>query len=537
MNKFKVWFGIIGLAIGIFIGVYIQPLISGDNVYEQLGKFRDVLLTVEKNYVEEVQTSKLVESAITGMLNDLDPHSVYIPAEQQKKVEEDFKGSFQGIGVEFDIVRDTITIISPISGGPSEALGIQSGDKIVKIDGKNAVGLKRDDVPKKLRGVKGTHVSVGIVRSGNKEPLLYDITRADIPLVTVDAAFVNPDGTAYLTINRFAEPTYEEFMRNMDKLSSLGMKRLILDLRSNPGGYMDRALMIVDEFIGGEKQILFTKSVRRDAQESYKSTNGQSYEKLPLIVLINAGSASASEIVSGAIQDLDRGLVVGETSFGKGLVQRQFPLSDGSAFRVTTARYYTPSGRLIQRSYKEGKEDYYSMKNRQTDEEGDNIEHTHDLSDSSRPIFKTTSGRKVLGGGGVTPDYVVKLDTLTPTAIDIIRKNVIWEYTEDLINSSTGKDIKSKYQSNFNEFLTNFNVSEVMMNRFLEIAKSKKIEIKPNEIKADEDDIKGRIKSRIARSIWGNTAFYQVALLGDKQYEKALSLFPESIKIAKLAQK
>lgn len=537
MKKFKVWFGIIGLCVGVFVGVLIQPLISGDNVYEQLGKFRDVLLTVEKNYVDEVKTSKLVEGAIAGMLNDLDPHSVYIPAEQQKKVEEDFKGSFQGIGVEFDIVRDTITIISPISGGPSEALGIQSGDKIVKIDGKNAIGMQREDVPKKLRGPKGTHVSVSVIRSGLTEPLIYDITRADIPLVTVDASFVNPDGTAYMTVNRFAEPTYEEFMRNMDKLSAQGMNRLILDLRGNPGGYMDRALMMLDEFISGDKILLSTKSVRKDAQETYKSNYGQAYEKLPIIVLINAGSASASEIISGTIQDLDRGLIVGETSFGKGLVQRQFPLSDGSAFRVTTARYYTPSGRLIQRSYKDGKEDYYMMKNRQSDEEGDNIEHSHDKQDTSRPVYKTASGRKVLGGGGVTPDYVVKLDTLTPFAIDVIRKNLIWEFTESFINSTQGKELKNKYQNNFNDFLNNFKISENMMGKFLEMAKAKKIEVKQDQLNADKEDLENRIKSRIARSIWGNTAFYQVALQGDKQYIKALSLFPESMKIAKLVQK
>jgi carboxyl-terminal processing protease len=530
------WFTILGLAVGTLLGIYIQPVISGDNIYEQLGKFKDVLSTVQKNYVDDVDTPKLVEAAIVGMLNELDPHSVYIPAEQQKRVEEDFRGSFQGIGVEFDIVHDTITIVSPIAGGPSEALGIQSDDKIVKIDGANAVGMSREDVPKKLRGPKGTHVQVTIVRSGTKEPLQFDITRNDIPLYTVDAAFVDENGTGYLTINRFAEPTYDEMMTNLDRLSKSGMKRLILDLRGNPGGYMDKAIRIVDEFASGGKTIVYTKSNKSGQEERYTSEDGQRYEKLPLIVLINSGSASASEIVSGALQDLDRALIVGETSFGKGLVQRQFPLSDGSAFRLTIARYYTPSGRLIQRPYDKGKEEYYKMANRQEDEEGDNLDHTHDVADSSRPVFHTASGRKVLGGGGITPDYVVKLDTLTKMSIDIIRKNLIWEYTDQILNSQ-GQKLRQQYQNNFPEFSRNYQVTDAMWADFLKLAKSKDVVIDQNMANADKENLETRIKARIARSLWGNNEFYQVALHEDKQYAKALTLFPEAQKIAKLTSR
>ncbi len=534
--KKKMWFTILGLAAGILVGIYIQPVISGDNIYDQLGKFKDVLLTVQKNYVDDVDTPKLVESAITGMLSELDPHSVYIPAEQQKRVEEDFRGSFQGIGVEFDVVRDTITVVSPISGGPSEQLGIHAGDKIVKIDGQNAVGMSRDDVPKKLRGPKGTHVVVTVVRYGTADPLVFDITRDNIPLYTVDAAFVNPDGTGYLALNRFAEPTYDEMMKNLDMLSKQGMKRLILDLRGNPGGYMEKAIRIVDEFVPGGHKIVYTKSTRNSMEDVYMSEDGQHYEKLPLIVLLNAGSASASEIVAGAIQDLDRGLIVGETSFGKGLVQKQFPLQDGSAFRLTVARYYTPSGRLIQRPYDKGKEDYYKMTNRQEDEEGDNLDHTHDVADSSRPVFKTTGGRKVLGGGGVTPDYVIKLDTVTPLTIDLIRKNLIWEYTERFTSSADGQKVRSQYADKFMDFLKNYDISEAMLSDFMKYAKDKGVEVKPDQLAADREHIKTRLKARIARTFWGNSEFYQVALQDDKQYEKALTLFPEANRVAKLGR-
>ncbi len=533
----KMWFTVFGLAAGILIGVYIQPLISGDSIYDQFNKFRDVLFTVQKNYVDNVETPKLVEAAIVGMLNELDPHSVYIPAEQQKRVEEDFRGTFQGIGVEFDVVRDTITIVTAIAGGPSEALGIQAGDKIIKIDNENAVGMSREDVPKKLRGPKGTHVVVTVVRQSAKAPLVFDITRDNIPLYTVDASFVDESGTGYMAINRFAEPTYDEMMKNLERMSGEGMKRLILDLRGNPGGYMEQAIRMADEFLSGNKKVVYTKSTRSTEEEVYYSQDNQEYEKLPLIVLLNRGSASASEIVAGAVQDLDRGLIVGETSFGKGLVQRQFPLNDGSAFRLTIARYYTPSGRLIQRPYDKGRDDYYSMSNRPEDAEGDNLEHTQDLPDSSRPIYHTAGGRKVLGGGGVTPDYVVKSDTVTPLTVDFIRKNLIWEYTEQFINSSRGQQLRKQYEGKFPEFSKNFQVDEGMFNDFLAMAKAKDITIKPEELATDKDHVKNRLKARIARSFWGNNEFYQISLQDDKQFQKARGLFPEAAKVARLTMK
>lgn len=532
----KMWFTILGLAAGILIGIYIQPVISGDSIYDQLKKFKEVLFIVEKNYVDDVNTPKLVEAAIVGMLGDLDPHSVYIPAEAQKRVEEDFRGSFQGIGVEFDVIRDTITIVTAISGGPSAALGIQAGDKIVKINDSTAVGMTRETVPSKLRGPKGTHVVVTILRAGSTEPLLFDIKRDDIPLYTVDAAFVDEDGTGYLTVNRFAEPTYNEMMKNLAEMRAKGMKRLILDLRGNPGGYMEKAIQMVDEFVSGGKKIVYTKNSRSVDEDTYISQNGQIYEQIPLIVLINRGSASASEIVSGAIQDLDRGLIVGETSFGKGLVQRQFPLDDGSAFRLTIARYYTPSGRLIQRPYDKGKDEYYSGADRPEDQEGDNVDHLHDVADSSRPIYKTAGGRKVFGGGGITPDYVVKLDTLTPFGVDIIRNNIIWEFTEDLISSQRGQQLRNSYKT-FPEFSRNFQITDDLWNEVMARAKTKKITFKPENVIADKEHVKIRLKARIARSLFSNSEYYQVALQDDKQYLKALTLFPEAAKIARLSMR
>ena len=435
--------------------------------------------------------------------------------------------------MEFDVIRDTITVVSPISGGPSEALGILSGDKIVKIDGKDAVGMDRSEVPNTLRGKKGTKVDVTIIRPGGTDPLEFTITRDEIPLYTVDASFVDDQGTGYLKINRFADPTYREMMEHLQKMSSKGMKRLILDLRGNPGGYLERAVRMADEFIDGDHKIVYTKSARLDEEEVFRSHKGQQYEEVPLIVLVSPGSASASEILAGAIQDLDRGLIVGETTFGKGLVQKQFSLSDGSAFRLTIARYYTPSGRLIQRPYENGRDSYYALEGREEGDEGENLDHSHDSQDTTRPTYQTLGGRTVIGGGGITPDYIIKPDTLNSKSgsWEIITKNVVWEYVEGYM-ASNGSSLRDGYEENFEGFLRDFEITDAMFERFLKMAEGKEIKIDRELIKADTPLLKNRIKARIARSIWGDTEFYRVALQADKQYQQALRLFPEAQRIA-----
>jgi carboxyl-terminal processing protease len=299
---------------------------------------------------------------------------------------------------------------------------------------------------------------------------------------------------------------------------------------------MEKAIRMVDEFVSGGKKIVYTKSTRSTEEETFVSNDGQEYEKLPLILLINRGSASASEIVAGAIQDLDRGLIVGETSFGKGLVQRQFPLNDGSAFRLTIARYYTPSGRLIQRPYDKGKEAYYEAAGSSNDEEGDNVNHTHDATDSTRPVYHTASGRKVLGGGGITPDYVVKYDTLTAFGIDVIRKNLIWEYVEQYFENNSTK-LRNEFSGKFGDYNRNFQITDAMWNDFLALAKKKEANVDPKFVAADKAHIENRLKARLARSIFGNNEYYRVALEDDKQYQKALTLFPEASKIARLSMR
>ena len=523
----------LAVAVGLLGGILLQKALTDAPSASDLDKFREVLRTVDGNYVEEVDDDELVESAIAGMLDRLDPHSVYISAEEQKRVAEDFRGSFEGIGVEFDVVRDTITIVAAISGGPSEQLGILSGDKIVEIEGENAVGLTRDEVPQLLKGKKGTKVNVTVRRPGFDEPIDFTITRDEIPLYTVDASFLNGDGTGYIKVNRFADPTYAEFMNHLQGLAQQGMKRLILDLRGNPGGYMDRAVRMADEFIAGNQKIVYTKSSRSGDEKVFRAVSGQLFENTPLIVLVSPGSASASEILAGAVQDLDRGLIVGETTFGKGLVQRQFSLPDGSAFRLTVARYYTPSGRLIQRPYDaDDLQGYYSLAGREELEEGENIDHRSEDGDTSRPRFKTVGGRVVVGGGGITPDYIVRPDTLTRASgsWEIITRNVVWEYVEEFM-AREGSRLRSQYDGAFPVFLEKFTITDAMFDRFLSLAEAKGITIDRTKITVDRSLLANRIKSRIARSIWSDTEFYRVALQTDKQYLTALRLFDEAEKI------
>lgn len=516
------------LVIGIVAGMKIQNAISDDKVSDQVKKFADVLGITSRYYVDNIDTQKLTEAAIRGLLDELDPHSTYISIEQLKRVNEDFQGSFDGIGVEFDVLNDTLTVVSPISGGPSEKLGILAGDKIVKIDGQSCIKIAREDVPKKLRGPKGTKVIVTISRYGKGDLIDFEITRDKIPLYSVDASFMMNTDVGYLRMSRFAATTYDEFMQAMNKLRGQGMKMLMLDLRGNPGGYLEQAFKITSEFVPRGKKIVFTKSRTKEFEEVYNSTGG-SFTDLPLIVLVNEGSASASEILAGAIQDLDRGLIVGETTFGKGLVQRQFDLFDGSAFRVTTARYYTPSGRLIQKPYEGGK---YKHSMRLDTLEGENINHDKDTKDTTRPEYKTLKGRTVFGGGGITPDYFVKMDTLTTYTVQLRRLNLFYEYVENYL-SANRKSIENNYK-NYLEFRDKFTVDESMLNNLKDLARKKKVEFDAFAFNRDIDFIKISIKSQIARDIWGNEGNYAVFVSNDDQVQKALSLFLEAIKLMKM---
>lgn len=523
------------LTIGALIGIQLEKVFSGDNLRESIRKFNDVLTYTEKYYIEEVDTQKLVEAALNGMFNQLDPHSVYIPAKEFTAVEESFRGDFEGIGIEFQIVNDTLTVVSPITGGPSEQLGILPGDRIVKIDGNSVIGITNDEVRQKLRGKAGTKVNVTIARPGVSKLLEYTIVRDKIPIYSVDTHFMIDDKTGYVSVSRFSETTFDELYSALKDLDSKGMKQLLLDLRGNPGGYLNQAVQIADLFLDGKKKIVYTSGRRSEFNEEYYASETYPYEKIPLVVLINRGSASASEIVSGAVQDWDRGLVVGETSFGKGLVQRQFQLFDNSAIRLTISEYFTPSGRLIQRDYKnkKNKKDYYSEISDREESEGENLEHTAEK-DSSKPTYKTlVKKRTVFGGGGITPDYIVKSETLTEYTQNLLKENLFYSFVLSYLDTNT-KNIKNRFGDNLNKFRKEFSISDDMINSFVNYAKSKKVEFVQSDFEKDKDYIAARLKAQIARNFWKNDGWYSVLLEGDSQFNKALQLFNEAKDLANL---
>lgn len=531
MKRFSLSVLVSVAVVALLLGTLLSNVISSDNIYVQLEKFKDILSLTQKYYVDDVDTQKLVEAAVNGLLGTLDPHSVYIPSSHLPRVTEEFQGSFEGIGIEFDVLSDTLTVVAPIAGGPSEALGIMAGDKIVKIENESAIRIKREEVIKKLRGPKGTRVKVAILRTGTKGLLDFEIVRDKIPLYSVDVSFIHSNGIGYIRINRFSQTTRDEFVEALNKLNQQGMKKLVLDLRSNPGGYLDQAFKIADELLPKGKKVVYTQGRRPEFNEEYISSGSGHFDKGSLIVLVNQGSASASEIVAGAVQDWDRGLIVGETTFGKGLVQRQFDLKDGSAFRLTISRYYTPSGRLIQRPYGKNVDEYRSAAlDRQNEEDGENIDHTLE-SDTARPEFKTAGGRTVYGGGGITPDYIVKGERYTDYTVKLFSLSVFIEYTNRYLDRH-GKEMREKYGKDFKKFQKEFPITENLLAEFNALAKSKGVEMNKEQYEKDLRRIRTVLKAQIARNLFGNDGRFQILVNEDTQFLKAVTLFPEAEKIA-----
>ena len=533
MKRNKILLIVLSFVIIISISLTNWSKISGrsadDDLYLKMRVFSDIMAIVNENYVEKVDWDKTMEGAYSGFLEELDPHSVYIEKKDIKKIEEDFKGEFQGIGIEFDIIDGYITVISPIVGTPSEKVGLQSGDQFIEIDGKSAYKITKDETFKKLRGKKGSKVNIKIKRPGVKEPFNVEIIRDDIPIYSVIAKFIYNKDVGYIRVNRFAAETDNEFQNALKELKKAGMKSLILDLRSNGGGYLNQAVGMLNNFFDKGVKLVYTKGRISNSNEEYFSTIDGKYTDIPLIILISRASASASEVVSGAVQDLDRGLIVGKTSFGKGLVQRQWKLRDGSALRITIARYYTPSGRLIQRPYNEGTfkyyEDVYTSPDSVFSDSLDNEKHV-------RPKFKTKSGRTVYGGGGITPDIVVKSE-LNPTngTSEIYRKSFrsFFQFAQEYL-----EEHQEYHNMKENDFIFNVEFPENFIDEFYKYISQSIKNIKIDDLKSDKALIEIQIKSEMAKIIWGNNAFWKVRLTDDKQFKKALLSIEDAKKIAGL---
>jgi carboxyl-terminal processing protease len=513
---------IIALALitGILLGNRLSRN-SGNNITtsSQINKLDAVIDLIQNAYVDSISTDSLIEKTIPLMLKNLDPHTTYIPAKEMVGVEEEMRGNFGGIGVQFSIQNDTVLVVDVISGGPSSKLGILPGDRIVNVNDTLLAGkgLKNEKVLSKLRGEKGTKVNVGIKRKGFKDLISFDITRGDIPIYSVDVSYMIDPTTGYIKVSRFGEKTYNEFMSGMKKLDEMGAKDVIVDLRGNPGGYLNAVIKMLNEFLDKGELIVYTEG-NSQARKTYQADSRGTYRDKGIVVLVDDYSASASEIFAGAIQDNDRGWIVGRRSFGKGLVQEQIPFDDGSAVRLTVARYYTPSGRCIQKPYDKGNDEYYKdIMDRAIHGEFQQADSIH-YSDTIK--YKTLSGRIVHGGGGIMPDFFIPADTLgySPYYSKITQKGFVYQFALDYADSNR-KEL-SKLTNN-DEFTRYFHGTDVLQ-LFVAYAEKKGVKSNAADLKISGKILDNQIKAYIARNIIGEEGFYPIIKNIDKTLLEAI---------------
>ncbi len=516
------------LVLGIWLGYFLSNRISrGASINQNYhtstnDKINSLLDYIEYQYVDTINKKDLVEKTVTSMLQSLDPHSSYIAASEFETVNEPLEGNFDGIGVEFNIIKDTIRVVTPIEGGPSEKIGIKSGDKIVKVEGKNVAGVKitNKEVFEKLRGKSGTIVTVSILRSGIAKPLEFKITRDAIPLYSLDASYMVEPTIGYIKISKFAATTYEEYLKAFNELSKQGMKKLILDLRGNPGGYLNAAVDIADEFLSNGLQIVYTQG-KANPKKTYKATTRGSFENNPLVILIDEGSASASEIVAGAVQDNDRGTIIGRRSFGKGLVQDQLQLPDGSAIRLTIARYYTPTGRCIQKPYSDDKNEYYN-------EEYDRYENGELLNEDSIKMdktkqYKTPEGKIVYGGGGIMPDVFVPIDTARTNSFlnKVFYAGAINTFAFEYADKYRNQILAYKTAKNY---IQQFEISNAILDDFYAYCAKQNLLLGNSPKSKTNDALKPYLKAFIGRDVFDKDAYYPIINQKDKSILRAVEV-------------
>lgn len=511
--------GIIG---GLFIGRYSseQRLSPGEE------KLRTVLGMIQEQYVDPINIDSLINESIPDLLASLDPHSAYIPAESLTIANDDLEGSFGGIGVAFQVLNDTVTVVEVITGGPAEKVGILPGDLILEANGKKLTGEKitSDEVFKTLRGKEGTKVKTLVKRRSSKTPLTFDIVRGQIPSNSVDAAYMLTDDTGYVKVSKFARTTYSEFYTALTRLQTEGAKKYIVDLRGNSGGFMDQAIYMANEFLPAGRGIVFTKGRIAENQTVATSDGTGQFQNVPLTVITNEFSASASEIFAGAIQDNDRGLVIGRRTFGKGLVQNQLSLPDSSAVRLTVARYYTPSGRCIQKEYKRGKDGKYEMDIADRYTHGEFYSRDSIKLDKSK-LFRTVNGREVYGGGGIMPDVFVPEDTTGYTSyyLEAVNKGLINSFAQYMADTYRPM-MKDKSVESMMRILPRDNT---LLQNFVSYAASKGLPARWYYINQSRSLLLNQIKGVIARDLVGYEGLIKILNQEDKTVSEALRLLEQ----------
>lgn len=512
------------LGLGVIGGVFIGKYITQKNLSDKEEKFRTVLRLIESEYVDVVDMDSLIEVTLPQLMSSLDPHSAYIPASELTGVNEDLQGSFSGVGVSFQIINDTVNVIEVIPGGPAEKVGILSGDRIIKANDVNLTGkeISQDDVFKNLKGAKGSKVVLEIKRATSSQPLTFDVIRGDIPVNSVDCSYLVNDSIGYVRVTKFARNTYMEFFNALNDLKAEGAKKYIIDLRGNTGGFMDQAIYMANEFLPAGKMIVYTKGRRAENETMAISDGRGNFKDAEITVLTNEGSASASEIFSGAIQDNDRGLVIGRRTFGKGLVQNQTELPDSSAVRLTVARYYTPSGRSIQKEYLRGEMNKYDLDIVDRFSHGEFYNADSIKLDKSK-IFTTSNGRTVYGGGGIMPDIFVPEDTTGYTSyyIKVMNKGLIQKFAFSVADKYRGMldDVKS-----IDRLLKVLPRDNTLLENFVSFAVKNGVPARWYYINQSRDLLLNQIKAMIARDVLGYPAFIELLNKKDPAVLKAFEV-------------